>query len=145
MKKIFLILFLISCSSVAHKPTEVINLDEAIQRVEADEAIPQDKKNYYADKLKSAKSSLENQAVYITQLETENSGLRKSIEDLKNEIVKLSESKGRIKQLDFQFWGFIGLIVLGLIGMILYIIIKYGKNFTPAGATSSIASGILKL
>lgn len=147
MKKIFILLLLLTCSTVSHKPLESINLDEAIQKVEKDENLSSDKKDYYSDKLKNAKQVLDSQLDYIVKLENEKSEMQKSLNSQKDEIAKLSEAKGRIKQVDYQFWGFIGLAVLFLIGLVLYILIKFGNIFSPAKPVSSsmeIAKEFLK-
>ena len=130
------LLMLLSCASVAHKPTEVVDLKEVIERVEKDEAIPIDKKNYYLSEFKQAQSSLANKQNYILRLETDKADNQKQIDLLKSRIESLSESKGRIKQMDYQFFGFIGLCVLSLIGVVLYIFIKFGNIFSPAKAPS---------
>ena len=130
------LLIALSCASVPHKPTEVVDLKEVIERVEKDEAIPIDKKNYYLAELKQAQSSLDNKQNYIIQLETDKAEQQKKIDLLKTKIESLAESKGRIKQLDYQFWGFIGLCILALIGVVLYIFIKFGNIFSPAKAPS---------
>ena len=135
-KLISVVLVLAACASVAHKPVDVVDLKEVIARVEKDEAIPQDKKNYYVSEFKQAQSSLDNKQNYIVQLETDKADQQKQIDLLKTKIESLAESKGRIKQLDYQFWGFIGLCVLALIGVVLYILIKFGNNFSPAKAPS---------
>lgn len=141
--KLILIILILSCASVAHKPTEVVDLKEVIDRVEKDEAIPQDKKNYYVSEFKQAQSSLDNKQNYIYQLESEKADQQKQIDKLKSKIESLSESKGRVKQMDYQFFGFIGLCVLAIIGVVLYILIKFGNIFTPAKA-SSLATDLIK-
>jgi len=131
------LLMLLSCASVPHKPTaESIDLSEIINRVEKDEAIPQDKKNYIASELKNAQSGLQSQSRYIIELENKLAEKDKVIESQNKKIESLSESKGRIKQMDYQFWGFIGLCILSLIGVVLYIFIKFGNIFSPAKAPS---------
>jgi len=131
------LLIVFSCASVPHKPTaENIDLSEIINRVEKDEAIPQDKKNYIASELKNAQSGLQSQSRYIIELENKLAEKDKVIESQNKKIESLSESKGRIKQLDYQFWGFIGLCILALIGVVLYIFIKFGNIFSPAKAPS---------
>ena len=131
------LLIALSCASVPHKPTaENIDLSEIIYRVEADEAIPQDKKNYIASELKSAQSGLQSQSRYIIELENKLAEKDKVIENQNKKIESLSESKGRIKQMDYQFLGFIGLCILSLIGVVLYIFIKFGNIFSPAKAPS---------
>jgi len=130
------LLIALSCASVPHKPTEVVDLKEVIERVEKDEAIPIDKKNYYLAELRQAQSSLDNKQNYIIQLETDKAEQQKKIDLLKTKIESLAESKGRIKQLDYQFWGFVGFCVLALIGVVLYIFIKFGNIFSPAKAPS---------
>ena len=60
----------------------------------------------------------------------------KVVEIQNKKIESLSESKGRVKQMDYQFWGFIGLCILSLIGVVLYIFIKFGNIFSPAKAPS---------
>lgn len=131
------LLIVFSCASVPHKPTaENIDLSEIINRVEKDEAIPQDKKNYIASELKNAQSGLQSQGKYIIELENKLAEKDKVVESQNKKIESLSESKGRIKQLDYQFWGFIGLCVLALIGVVLYIFIKFGNIFSPAKAPS---------
>lgn len=142
-KLISVVLVLVACASIAHKPTEVVDLKEVIQRVEKDEAIPQDKKNYYISEFKQAQSSLDNKQNYIVQLETEKANRQAEIDKLKAKIESLSESKGRVKQLDYQFWGFIGLCILALIGVVLYILIKFGNIFSPAKAPS-LATELIK-
>lgn len=153
-KLISVVLVLVACASIAHKPTEVVDLKEVIQRVEKDEAIPQDKKNYFLAELKQAQSVMRNQANYIIQLENEKAELQSKYEDqkilhkketdsLNAEIKSLSESKGRVKQMDYQFWGFIGLCILALIGVVLYILIKFGNIFSPAKAPS-LATELIK-
>lgn len=138
MKLILISLLIVfSCASVPHKPTaENIDLSEIINRVEKDEAIPQDKKNYIASELKNAQSGLQSQGKYIIELENKLAEKDKVVESQNKKIESLSESKGRIKQLDYQFWGFIGLCVLALIGVVLYIFIKFGNIFSPAKAPS---------
>jgi len=138
MKLILISLLIVfSCASVPHKPTaENIDLSEIINRVEKDEAIPQDKKNYIASELKNAQSGLQSQGKYIIELENKLAEKDKVVESQNKKIESLSESKGRIKQLDYQFWGFIGLCVLSLIGVVLYIFIKFGNIFSPAKAAS---------
>jgi hypothetical protein len=111
--------------------------------VEKDDAIPQDKKNYYISEFKQAQSSLDNKQNYIVQLETEKANRQAEIDKLKAKIEILSESKGRVKQLDYQFWGFIGLCILALIGVVLYILIKFGNIFSPAKAPS-LATELIK-
>ena len=71
MKLILISLLIVfSCASVPHKPTaENIDLSEIINRVEKDEAIPQDKKNYIASELKNAQNGLQSQSRYIIELE----------------------------------------------------------------------------
>ena len=131
------LLIMFSCASVPHKPTaENIDLSEIINRVEKDEAIPQDKKNYIASELKSAQSGLQSQSRYIIELEDKLAEKDKVVESQNKKIESLAESKGRIKQLDYQFWGFIGLCILALIGVVLYIFIKFGNIFSPAKAPS---------
>lgn len=131
------LLIVFSCASVPHKPTaENIDLSEIINRVEKDEAIPQDKKIYIASELKNAQSGLQSQGKYIIELENKLAEKDKVVESQNKKIESLSESKGRIKQLDYQFWGFIGLCVLALIGVVLYIFIKFGNIFSPAKAPS---------
>jgi len=131
------LLIVFSCASVPHKPTaENIDLSEIINRVEKDEAIPQDKKNYIASELKNAQSGLQSQGKYIIELENKLAEKDKVVESQNKKIESLSESKGRIKQLDYQFWGFIGLCILALIGVVLYIFIKFGNIFSPAKAAS---------
>lgn len=142
-KLISVVLLLVACASIAHKPTEVVDLKEVIQRVEKDDAIPQDKKNYYISEFKQAQSSLDNKQNYIVQLETEKANRQAEIDKLKAKIEILSESKGRVKQLDYQFWGFIGLCILALIGVVLYILIKFGNIFSPAKAPS-LATELIK-
>ena len=131
MKLILISLLIVfSCASVPHKPTaENIDLSEIINRVEKDEAIPQDKKNYIASELKNAQSGLQSQSKYIIELEDKLAEKDKVVEIQNKKIESLAESKGRIKQLDYQFWGFIGLCILALIGVVLYI-------FSPAKAPS---------
>ena len=131
------LLIVFSCASVPHKPTaENIDLSEIINRVEKDEAIPQDKKNYIASELKNAQSGLQSQSKYIIELEDKLAEKDKVVEIQNKKIESLAESKGRIKQLDYQFWGFIGLCVFALIGVVLYIFIKFGNIFSPAKAPS---------
>lgn len=131
------LLIALSCASVPHKPTaENIDLSEIINRVEKDEAIPQDKKNYIASELKNAQSGLQSQSKYIIELEDKLAEKDKVVEIQNKKIESLAESKGRIKQLDYQFWGFIGLCILALIGVVLYIFIKFGNIFSPAKAPS---------
>lgn len=131
------LLIMFSCASVPHKPTaENIDLSEIINRVEKDEAIPQDKKNYIASELKNAQSGLQSQGKYIIELENKLAEKDKVVESQNKKIESLSESKGRIKQMDYQFWGFIGLCILSLIGVVLYIFIKFGNIFSPAKAPS---------
>lgn len=131
------LLIMFSCASVPHKPTaENIDLSEIINRVEKDEAIPQDKKNYIASELKNAQSGLQSQSKYIIELEDKLAEKDKVVEIQNKKIESLAESKGRIKQLDYQFWGFIGLCILALIGVVLYIFIKFGNIFSPAKAPS---------
>ena len=131
------LLIMFSCASVPHKPTaENIDLSEIINRVEKDEAIPQDKKNYIASELKSAQSGLQSQSRYIIELEDKLAEKDKVVESQNKKIESLSESKGRVKQMDYQFWGVIGLCVLALIGVVLYIFIKFGNIFSPAKAPS---------
>ncbi len=138
MKLILISLLIVfSCASVPHKPTaENIDLSEIINRVEKDEAIPQDKKNYIASELKNAQSGLQSQSKYIIELEDKLAEKDKVVEIQNKKIESLAESKGRIKQLDYQFWGFIGLCILALIGVVLYIFIKFGNIFSPAKAPS---------
>ena len=138
MKLILISLLLVlSCASVPHKPTaENIDLSEIINRVEKDEAIPQDKKNYIASELKNAQSGLQSQSRYIIELENKLAEKDKVVEIQNKKIESLSESKGRVKQMDYQFWGFIGLCILSLIGVVLYIFIKFGNIFSPAKAPS---------
>ena len=138
MKLILISLLIVfSCASVPHKPTaENIDLSEIINRVEKDEAIPQDKKNYIASELKNAQSGLQSQSKYIIELEDKLAEKDKVVEIQNKKIESLAESKGRIKQLDYQFWGFIGLCILSLIGVVLYIFIKFGNIFSPAKAPS---------
>lgn len=140
---ISVVLVLAACASVAHKPVEVVDLKDVIERVETDNALPQDKKNYYLAELKQAQSSLGNKSNYIYQLETDKAEQQKQIDLLKTKIESLSESKGRIKQLDYQFWGFVGLCVLAFIGVVLYIFIKFGNVFSPAKAPS-IATELIR-
>ena len=131
------LLIMFSCASVPHKPTaENIDLSEIINRVEKDEAIPQDKKNYIASELKNAQNGLQSQSRYIIELENKLAEKDKVVESQNKKIESLAESKGRIKQLDYQFWGFIGLCILALIGVVLYIFIKFGNIFSPAKAPS---------
>ncbi len=131
------LLIMFSCASVPHKPTaENIDLSEIINRVEKDEAIPQDKKNYIASELKNAQSGLQSQGKYIIELENKLAEKDKVVESQNKKIESLAESKGRIKQLDYQFWGFVGFCVLALIGVVLYIFIKFGNIFSPAKAPS---------
>lgn len=131
------LLIMFSCASVPHKPTaENIDLSEIINRVEKDEAIPQDKKNYIASELKSAQNGLQSQSRYIIELENKLAEKDKVVESQNKKIESLSESKGRVKQMDYQFWGFIGLCILALIGVVLYIFIKFGNIFSPAKAPS---------
>lgn len=137
MKKIICVLLLLAaCQSVQHKPVEIADLKEVIERVEKDESIPQDKKVYYVSEFKQAQRGLQNQSTYIVELETDRAKKQEEIDKLKVKIEFLSESKGRIKQLDYQFWGFIGLCILSLIGVVLYIFIKFGNIFSPAKAPS---------
>ncbi len=138
MKLILISLLIVfSCASVPHKPTaENIDLSEIINRVEKDEAIPQDKKNYIASELKNAQSGLQSQSRYIIELENKLAEKDKVAESQNKKIESLSESKGRVKQMDYQFWGVIGLCVLALIGVALYIFIKFGNIFSPAKAPS---------
>ena len=138
MKLILISLLIVfSCASVPHKPTaENIDLSEIINRVEKDEAIPQDKKNYIASELKNAQSGLQSHGKYIIELEDKLAEKDKVVEIQNKKIESLAESKGRIKQLDYQFWGFIGLCILALIGVVLYIFIKFGNIFSPAKAPS---------
>ena len=129
------LLIMFSCASVPHKPTaENIDLSEIINRVEKDEAIPQDKKNYIASELKYAQNGLQSQSRYIIELENKLAEKDKVVESQNKKIESLSESKGRVKQMDYQFWGFIGLCVFALIGVVLYIFIKFGNIFSPAKA-----------
>ena len=129
------LLIMFSCASVPHKPTaENIDLSEIINRVEKDEAIPQDKKNYITSELKNAQSGLQSQSRYIIELENKLAEKDKVAESQNKKIESLSESKGRVKQMDYQFWGVIGLCVLALIGVALYIFIKFGNIFSPAKA-----------
>lgn len=138
------LLIMFSCASVPHKPTaENIDLSEIINRVEKDEAIPQDKKNYIASELKNAQSGLQSQGKYIIELENKLAEKDKVIESQNKKIESLSESKGRIKQMDYQFWGFVGLCILVLIGVVLYIFIKFGNIFSPAKAPS-LASELIR-
>ena len=131
------LLIMFSCASVPHKPTaENIDLSEIINRVEKDEAIPQDKKNYIASELKNAQNGLQSQSRYIIELENKLAEKDKVVESQNKKIESLSESKGRVKQMDYQFWGVIGLCVLALIGVALYIFIKFGNIFSPAKAPS---------
>ena len=131
------LLIMFSCASVPHKPTaENIDLSEIINRVEKDEAIPQDKKNYIASELKNAQNGLQSQSRYIIELENKLAEKDKVVESQNKKIESLSESKGRVKQMDYQFWGFIGLCILALIGVVLYIFIKFGNIFSPAKAPS---------
>jgi len=131
------LLIVFSCASVPHKPiAENIDLSEIINRVEKDEAIPQDKKIYIASELKNAQSGLQSQGKYIIELENKLAEKDKVVESQNKKIESLSESKGRIKQMDYQFWGFIGLCALSLIGVVLYIFIKFGNIFSPAKAPS---------
>jgi hypothetical protein len=139
---ISVVLVLAACASVAHKPLDVVDLKDVIERVETDNALPQDKKNYYLAELKQAQSSLGNKANYIYQLETDKAEQQKQIDLLKTKIESLSESKGRIKQLDYQFWGFVGLCVLALIGVGMYIFIKFGNMFNPQRAAASAGSSL---
>ena len=138
MKLILISLLIVfSCASVPHKPTaENIDLSEIINRVEKDEAIPQDKKNYIASELKNAQNGLQSQSRYIIELENKLAEKDKVVESQNKKIESLSESKGRVKQMDYQFWGVIGLCVLALIGVALYIFIKFGNIFSPAKAPS---------
>jgi hypothetical protein len=138
MKLILISLLIVfSCASVPHKPiAENIDLSEIINRVEKDEAIPQDKKIYIASELKNAQSGLQSQSRYIIELENKLAEKDKVIESQNKKIESLSESKGRVKQMDYQFWGFIGLCILSLIGVVLYIFIKFGNIFSPAKAPS---------
>ncbi len=138
MKLILISLLIVfSCASVPHKPTaENIDLSEIINRVEKDEAIPQDKKNYIASELKNAQSGLQSQSRYIIELENKLAEKDKVAESQNKKIESLSESKGRVKQMDYQFWGVIGLCVLALIGVALYIFIKFGNIFSAAKAPS---------
>ena len=138
------LLIMFSCASVPHKPTaENIDLSEIINRVEKDEAIPQDKKNYIASELKNAQSGLQSQSRYIIELENKLAEKDKVVESQNKKIESLSESKGRVKQMDYQFWGFIGLCILALIGVVLYIFIKFGNIFSPAKAPS-LASELIR-
>lgn len=150
---IFLIFY--TCSTVMHKPVEVAQLEEVIQRVEADESIPKDRKIYYEDKFRAAKDTIEKQGRYIIQLESKVSEQSTTIDDLKlkhksevssmqSEIASLKESKGRIKQMDYQFFGLIALLIFAVIFIALYIFIKFGSKFTPAGASSGIMTEIIK-
>ena len=145
MKLILISLLIVfSCASVPHKPTaENIDLSEIINRVEKDEAIPQDKKNYIASELKNAQSGLQSQGKYIIELENKLAEKDKVVESQNKKIESLSESKGRIKQMDYQFWGFVGLCILVLIGVVLYIFIKFGNIFSPAKAPS-LASELIR-
>lgn len=138
------LLIMFSCASVPHKPTaENIDLSEIINRVEKDEAIPQDKKNYIASELKNAQSGLQSQGKYIIELENKLAEKDKVVESQNKKIESLSESKGRVKQMDYQFWGFVGLCILVLIGVVLYIFIKFGNIFSPAKAPS-LASELIR-
>jgi hypothetical protein len=144
MKKIFIVLLLLAaCASVQYKPVEVADLKEVIERVEKDESIPEDKKNYYLSEFKQAQRGLQNQSTYIVELETDRAKKQEEIDKLKSKIESLSESKGRVKQMDYQFWGFIGLCILALIGVVLYILIKFGNIFSPAKAPS-LATELIK-
>lgn len=136
--RLFIILIFVTCSSIPHKPTaENIDLTEIINRVEQDEAIPQDKKNYIASELKNAQSGLKSQSRYIIELENKLAEKDKTIESQNKKIESLSESKGRIKQIDYQFWGLIGIGIMVLVGFFLFIILKFGnavgKVANPAG------------
>jgi len=138
--KLFLILIFVTCASIPHKPTaENIDLSEIINRVEKDEAIPQDKKNYIASELKNAQSGLQSQARYIIELETERAEQRQKLDELQKKIENLSESKGRIKQIDYQFWGLIGIGIMILVGFFLFIILKFGNAVGKIASPSSIA------
>ena len=138
--KLFILLIFITCASVPHKPTaENLDLSEIINRVEKDEAIPQDKKNYIASELKNAQSGLQSQSKYIIELENKLAEKDKTIEIQNKKIESLSESKGRIKQLDYQFWGLIGIGVLVLAGFVLFIILKFGNAVGRVANPQSIA------
>ena len=138
--KLFIILIFITCASVPHKPTaENLDLSEIINRVEKDEAIPQDKKNYIASELKNAQSGLQSQSKYIIELENKLAEKDKTIESQNKKIESLSESKGRIKQIDYIFWGLIGIGVLVLAGFVLFIILKFGNAVGRVANPQSIA------
>lgn len=152
---ILLLGYIYSCSSIPHKPIEVVDLGEVINRVEKDQAIPEDKKNYYLAELKQAQAVMKNQAEYIFVIEKKNAELqqtndslkishKKEVDSLNSEIKSLSESKGRIKQMDYQFWGLIGIALLACIGFVLYLINKFGTKASPAGFTASLAEEAVK-
>jgi len=153
--RFLIVLLLLSCASIAHKPIDVVDLGEVINRVEKDQAIPEDKKNYFLSELKQAQAVMKNQAEYIRVLEKTNAELQQKNDDLKvsnkkevdslnSEIKSLSESKGRIKQMDYQFWGLIGIALLALIGFVLYLVNKFGTRASPAGITASLAEQAVK-
>lgn len=141
-KLISVVLLLAACASVAHKPVEVVDLKEVIERVEKDESIPLDKKNYIVSEFKNAQKNLQSQRNYIVEVENVNAKKDTVITEQNKTIVGLSESKGRIKQLDYQFWGFVGLCVLALIGVGLYIFVKFGNMFNPQRAAASAGSSL---
>lgn len=148
MKRIILatIVFLtiLKCSTTQHKESNVVDLREIINRVEMDEAIPQDKKNYIASELKNAQRELNSKSQTIADLQKENNEQDKTIQDLQKKVEKLSEAKGRINQIDYQFWGLIGIILLFVIIFILWIILKFGNAVGKVANPQGIAIDAFK-
>ena len=63
----------------------------------------------------------------------------KMVESQNKKIESLSESKGRIKQIDYQFWGLIGIGIMVLVGFVLFIFLKFGNAVGKVANPSGIA------
>lgn len=127
MKAFLLIILVVGCATTSPQYKSDVDLSEVINRVDKDQTLDENKKLYLKSELVHAQTSLNNKTQYIIELEENSKTQQKQINDLNQKIEKLSVAQGRVNQIDYQFWGMIGIALLILIFIVLYIILKFGN------------------
>ena len=112
------------CSTVEHKPTgKSVDVSPVIKILKDDPDKIPDKylRDFVTDKLTECSTALKDQGAYIRQLEDALAECRKKNEEKDKIIAKKSEGAGQAFGMKFQWYGVIGIIILGLIGFFLWI------------------------